>query len=428
MSTDAVTVPTTTATPLAPSSTTAAPAPASPPSTTVAPAPTPEERRALAHRAGHGDADAFAKWMGMDAAAAQSAAPPAAPPTPAPTPAQPEAETGRVRGEGGKFVKADGTPADATTTQPTTEATPPAEKPAAERPGDRTPGLALLDAEGQPLDVDAGTVKVRAKIGGEDVELPLGDVLRRASGQAGAQRHAARLEQELGTMQTTHEQLRDQFEDLRVLGIRLAMGDVPETELAELRASLSASLSPSALAEQRRQDERDARERQRTEQDQESRASTATELVPVLAGLLRDHPQVTEEEINGKLMADTARWCAPGSATIKPEHLGDFRAYLTETLPRFVRQRQGERAGTAPTRDSTTTRATTPPTPATPSAADPQLRRAQEEAQRAKNILAEAVRPSGALPVEGGPPKKPTFRNINDRAAYAVSAFENVGR
>jgi hypothetical protein len=405
MSTEAV--------PTAPAAAPATPAPSAPAPT----APTAEERRELAHRAGHGDSDAFAKWMGMSADA-----PPATSATAPPT-GQAEPETGRVRGDGGKFVKADGTADPAATAAAATTTAPadtgaPAEKPAAERAA----GIALLDAEGKALDVDTAAVKVRARIGGEDVELPLGDVLRRASGQAGAQRHAARLEQELGTMQTTHEQLQDQFEDLRVLGIRLALGEVPEQELAELRETLQAQLSPGAIAEQRREEQRTARERQRTEQEQEARASTATEMVPVLAALLRDNPDVTEEEINGRLLADTSRWCAPGSAAIKPEHLPDVRAYLATELPRFVRQRQAERTR-APRTEPNAPRATTPADPATTD-----VRRAQEAAQRAKNALAEAVRPSGALPVEGGPAKKPEFRNINDRAAYAVSAFSNVGR
>ena len=250
------------------------------------------------------------------------------------------------------------------------------------------------------------TMELTFKADGKEVTLPLTDIVRRAQSEPAAQRKARQMEQEAQRFYTEAQQVMQELETVRELAIRMARDpnfyadvsqqvavyDTPEARAERAEAELA--------AERTRQ--RD--EYQRAEFERAVQTFAVTEVAPTLEAITSSAPLVTEEEILGRFMADTARWTVNG--VIHPRHHPELAAYLRTNLAEFVAQRQAQR--------------------------ETEVRKAQMEArktqlarQKMKNQTAQAAKPVGTSNPLRDTPAAPKPRTAKEAEANALSVLIN---
>lgn len=313
-----------------------------------------------------------------------------------------EGAEAQLEGDGGADAGAEGTNADGSAK-------------------DGAPKITVLGADGAPVQLPEG-VKIQFKAGGEDVALELPQLVRYAQNAQGAMRYAHQLEQQLPVVQEHYEgqlqQLTEQFSarerELIELSTRLIEDDAyllqererwlehhsPENENARLREELE---NRARMEEEQRAQYDRARAVNGFMQQAEQTVST----------MLQQFPHVSEEELLGRFNADTAPITGP-DGLIPPQFFGAVQQYLATHLMEFARARNAARANAYRAGEQKAAQEREQLSVAT--------RRAQQEAQRAKNDLAQAVRPVGGT-IPAAAPQKPAIRTLEEASAHARSAF-----
>lgn len=283
------------------------------------------------------DPSEFAKWIGMDPASLEE--------TPDDAAVQ-DAEAGEADEE--EVVDpADATPDadDATDADATDEATDDDAAPEPEtqpEPAKETPKLPFVaTAKGEAVDATLlAEMTLTLKADGGEVTLPLADVVRRAQSEPAAQRRAREMESKLSHIE---RQARDYEQELvAVRDIALKMAQDPDyyakvvQEIEEFNApEARAQRAEAALRERDRQ-----QQEARAQADRESRIQqfATTRIAPTLSRIVEDNPLVSQEELLGRFMADTAQWTVNG--VIAPEHHDAVADYLANDFARFAAERQ----------------------------------------------------------------------------------------
>lgn len=285
------------------------------------------------------DPSEFAKWIGMDPASLEE--------TPDDAAVQ-DAEAGEADEEEVTDATAD-VEADADAT-PEADAEAPdaetAEEDAADdpepEPAKETPKLPFVaTAKGEAVDATLlAEMTLTLKADGGEVTLPLADVVRRAQSEPAAQRRAREMESKLSHIE---RQARDYEQELvAVRDIALKMAQDPDyyakvvQEIEEFNApEARAQRAEAALRERDRQ-----QQEARAQADRESRIQqfATTRIAPTLSRIVEDNPLVSQEELLGRFMADTAQWTVNG--VIAPEHHDAVADYLANDFARFAAERQ----------------------------------------------------------------------------------------
>lgn len=253
-----------------------------------------------------------------------------------------------------------------------------------------------------PALLAAMTVKFKAD--GKEVALPLADVVRRAQSEPAAQRQVRVLAQERDEVASLKTQLEQEVAAVRDVAQRMARDP---NFYAEVVQQLEEYDSPGARAERAERalaaERQRAEESRRQQQVQSQVQSFAAEVVaPTLDAIKANAPLVSDEEILGKFMADTAAITRNG--VIPPEHHRELAEYLRNDLAAFAAERQQLYAA----RDAQ---------------AKAEARKTQMERQKLKNQTAGAAKPTaltGAPSNAPTAPKKPKTLKDAERGALSV--------
>lgn len=337
----------------------------------------------------------LSEWFGLDTAPDAPADDTASEPADAST--TQEAETPTVPDEGATTESTEGEPTPPESTTPEARKSLP---------------FTIIGADGKPLDAaQLDGLKIEVKGAGKKDTLTLADVVRRASSEAGAVRHAHRVEGQLTEAQKLHEQLRaehnalaEERQTLRTIARRAALDD---DFREQLRAELEEYESPeSELA--RLKDEKARETQTRAQQEQAQRhVQTATRffdgtVVPAFDAILKNNPSLSFEEVLGRFHTETSALSENG--VIPPKHYAKVDELLKGSLAKWATSRHGERAKLGD-----------------------EARKERANAQQAKNKLARAVAPnqggtgsSSAAPTPNGTGKPLSYK---DAQKHAFAAF-----
>lgn len=279
----------------------------------------------------------------------------------------------------------------------------------AEKPTEATEDIKLpFSAVAKDAAVDAALLKdmqVKFKADGEEITIPLADVVRRAQSEPAVQRQARQLQERVRQVEQDVSARDTELASVREIALRMArdpefyaqvVADVEQYDLPEARAARAEE----ALAERSRQEK--ARQ-ELAERTQRLEAFAANEVAPVLSEIVSKNALVTQEEIFGKFVADTAGITVNG--VIPPEYHESVARYLRTTLADFASQRQAVYAE----RDAQ---------------AKAEALKTQRERQRMKNTQATNTKPAGDSGGLRGTAKagaKPT--NINDAQKSALDTL-----
>lgn len=250
------------------------------------------------------------------------------------------------------------------------------------------------DADGDVVDVEG--VEITFVANHETHTLPLDKVVRLA--QMG--KYNESLQQEVKETRTSFAELQDELESLRQLADqrrdlarRLLEDDDYLLAQRERYAEMNSPESRAERAEQRLA--AIAAERETANFKQEVEAFVEQGLYPAFSDLLEQYPSVTQEELWGRFTMATAGISRNG--IIPPHHWRDAMQVVERDLGPFAAQLHDQRS-------ATTTRAKTEESAA--------VRKAQEEATRAKRMVAKAIRPSGQG--NAAPPKRKSIVSAED--------------
>ena len=283
----------------------------------------------------------------------------------------------------------------------------PADEPKAEEePAKEVPKLPFAaTAKGEAVDAALlADMTLTLKADGEEVTLPLADLVRRAQSEPAAQRRAREMESKLSHIE---RQARDAAQELQaVRDIALKMAQDPEY-YASVVQEVESFNAPEARAQRA---EEALRERDRQQQEAQARAEresrihqfATTRIAPTLSRIVEDNPLVSQEELLGRFMADTAQWTVNG--VIDPKHHDDVAEYLAGPFARFAAERNGKYA-----------------------ARDAQLKaetlKTQRERQAVKNQRAGASKPVGTADALNAPAKRKAPTTYKEAQASALDTL-----
>jgi hypothetical protein len=281
--------------------------------------------------------------------------------------------------------------------EPAAESKDEEEEPAVEVP--KLPFAAV--AKGEAVDpVLLSEMTLTLKADGEEVTKSLADVVRLAQSEPAAQRKARAMESKAVEYERRARDFENEVAEVRRVALNMArdpdyyakvVAELEEFDAPEARAQRAET----ALAERDRQ-QREARER--AERETRITQFATSQVAPTLNRIVESSPLVSQEELLGRFMTDTAQWTVNG--VIPPEHHDAVAEYLRTGLASFAAERQTQYA----TRESKLKAETL---------------RTQRERQAAKNQRAGASRPvgaSGALQAEGKAAKPATYKEAEQSA------------
>jgi hypothetical protein len=260
------------------------------------------------------------------------------------------------------------------------------------------------EAKGEAVDpVLLSEMTLTLKADGEEVTKSLADVVRLAQSEPAAQRKARAMESKAAEYERRARDFENEVAEVRRVALNMArdpdyyakvVQELEEFDAPEARAQRAET----ALAERDRQ-QREARERA----ERESRITqfATTQVAPTLNRIVESSPLVSQEELLGRFMTDTAQWTVNG--VIPPEHHNEVAEYLRTGFASFAAERQAHYAG----RDAKLKAETL---------------RTQRERQAAKNQRAGASRPVGASDAmaSGAKAPKPTTYKEAEQSALGV--------
>jgi hypothetical protein len=340
-----------------------------------------QESPAVAPSVGAPPAD-FAKWIGIDPADLQDA-----PEVEAEAPVETPEETA-----------ADDQPTDETPAEePAQEEEATDEEPSAESEEDEKPKDApklpfVATAKGEAVDTTLlAEMTLTLKADGEEITLPLTDVVRRAQSEPAAQRKARQMESEAAKYERAARDYEAELAEVRQIALKMAkdpdyyatvVQDIEEYDAPEARAQRAEQALRSRDREQ---------QEARAQAERQSRIQQfATErIAPTLSQVVEGSPLVSQEELLGRFMADTGKWTVNG--VIPPEHFEDVAEYLRTDFARFAADRQRTYADREAKLKAETLKT-------------------QRERQAAKNERSAASKPVGTASALSAPaaPKRPT--------------------
>lgn len=338
--------------------------------------------------------DDFARTFGLAIPGAAPAAPasePAAPATPPADPATPAPPSGEpARDDKGRFT---GTEAPAPAGDP---ATPDAPAKADAEPAPTAPAKAkpitdfkVFDHEGD--EVEVGPIEVEFKGNKEVKRLPLDHLVRLAQfGAYNKQLHdeVETARTQLPQMEQTVTELNAQLQAQQALNRRL-LGD--EQFYAQSAEQYAKAQTPEARAERAERALRDRDARDRGQAHHSQALVFLPKLEGALQGIVDANPEVSFEELWGRFTLRTQNMIVRGS--IPPERYSELETLVSGDLRLWAQQLNDERT------DRRTQHA---------SATDGAVKKAQEEAARAKKLLTRKIKPVGAPPESQTTAARPT--------------------
>jgi hypothetical protein len=281
----------------------------------------------------------------------------------------------------------------------------PASEPKDEEPAAEVPKLPFAAvAKGEAVDpVLLSEMTLTLKADGEEVTKSLADVVRLAQSEPAAQRKARTMESKAAEYERRARDFESEVAEVRRVALNMArdpdyyakvVQELEEFDAPEARAQRAET----ALAERDRQ-QREARERA----ERESRITqfATTQVAPTLSRIVEGSPLVSQDELLGRFMTDTAQWTVNG--VIPPEHHNDVAEYLRTDFASFAAERQTHYADREAKLKAETLKT-------------------QRERQAAKNQRAGASRPVGASDTLGSSAKapKPTTYREAEQSALGV--------
>lgn len=259
-------------------------------------------------------------------------------------------------------------------------------------------------AKGEAVDpVLLSEMTLTLKADGEEVTKSLADVVRAAQSEPAAQRKARAMESKAAEYERRARDFESEVAEVRRVALNMArdpdyyakvVQELEEFDAPEARAQRAET----ALAERDRQQQA---ARERAERESRITQFATTQVAPTLDRIVGSSPLVSQDELLGRFMTDTAQWTVNG--VIPPEHHNDVAEYLRTTFASFAAERQSHYAD----RDAKLKAETL---------------KTQRERQAAKNQRAGASRPVGASDAmaSGAKAPKPTTYKEAEQSALGV--------
>lgn len=263
-------------------------------------------------------------------------------------------------------------------------------------------------ASAEDADVDPkllSNMKLKFKADGGEVEMPLADVVRRAQSEPAAQRQVRTLSERVKQFEQDVSARDTELASVRDIALKMArdpdfyaqvVEDVEQYDQPEARAQRAEQ----TLAERSRQEQE---RREMAERTQRLEAFAANEVAPTLTKIVTDNTLVTQEEIFGKFVADTASITVNG--VIPPEYHESVARYLRTELAEFATERQAKYA-------------------AREAKAKAEEAKTQRERQKMKNQQASNTKPAGASGgIRDTAKTKASASNIEDASKSALDTL-----
>lgn len=263
----------------------------------------------------------------------------------------------------------------------------------------------VATAKGEPVEPALlADMTLTLKADGEEITVPLADIVRKAQSEPAAQRRAREMESKLSHVERMARDAEQELQEVRQIALKMAQDPDYYTKVVQ---DLEEYNAPEARA-QRAEEALAARDRQ--QQDAKAKADreaqiaqfAAQKVAPVLSQVVESAPLVSQEELLGRFMTDTAQWTVNG--VIPPEHHDAVAAYLAGPFARFAAERNAQYAA----RDAKLKEETA---------------KTQRERQAVKNARAGASKPVGTADALNAPPKRTPPTTYKEASQSALNTL-----
>jgi hypothetical protein len=296
---------------------------------------------------------------------------------------------------------------DATDAEPETDAEtdaePDAEPEVEPEPVPDLPFAATADDE--PVDAALlAKMQVTIKADGKEQTLPLADVVRRAQSEPAAQRKAQQAMHQIRDYEQKLKSFEDEVSEVRAVALRMARDPDYYAQVANEVQGYDAPEARAERAERQLAADRKAQQdaRRQAEESASLQEFATTAIAPTLNAVVEQNPLVSQEEILGKFLVDTASITKNG--VIPREYHQSVAEYLRTDLAQWVAERQQKLASID-------------------AKAKAEALKTQRERQKMKNQTASKATPVGQPGAMRGeqPAKAPrTYREAQDNALAAL--------